>query len=485
MPTLADRFLQTLMDALAVGSLYALIALGYTMVYGILKFINFAHSDVFVLGAWVSFASATAAGFGAGGASADGSPATWVWWALLGLGVVGTLLWGFDKFVRHKARWSQGLPAAGSGPPLMMAAGWGLVIVGLLFVVSVVRKHEALAFLAGGLVLAIAMLTCGLVGFCVERLAYKPLRKAPRLNVLITAIGISLLLQNAGQLNWMFGTSPQRMPQLLADRVLNESTLAKGTITPGGAFRTVRLDQDIELMQGRSYRLDVQVPDRPGAAGRLRLDVVVPRREATGPGGELAAAVAVTFKAGTDLRVATTVSLPRENPATFELVQAPRVPIRLLDVIAGTTAVLLMLLLDRLVFRTKLGRAMRAVSFNPGNASLMGIPVDRVISFTFVLGAMLAAAAGFLYAQKYAGLGQPASATWVLLGLKAFVAAVVGGIGNIRGAMLGGLLIGLLEMFGVAFISPELRDVYVFAALIVVLLVRPAGILGSNLPEKV
>jgi branched-chain amino acid transport system permease protein len=128
---------------------------------------------------------------------------------------------------------------------------------------------------------------------------------------------------------------------------------------------------------------------------------------------------------------------------------------------------------------------MRAVSFNPANASLMGIPVDRVISFTFVLGAMLAAAAGFLFSQKYSGLNQPSAALWVLLGLKAFVAAVVGGIGNIRGAMLGGLLIGLLEFFGAAYISPELRDLYVFSLLIVVLLFRPSGLLGKTTAEKV
>jgi branched-chain amino acid transport system permease protein len=130
---------------------------------------------------------------------------------------------------------------------------------------------------------------------------------------------------------------------------------------------------------------------------------------------------------------------------------------------------------------------MRAVSFSEKNAALMGIPVDRVISFTFVLGAMLAAAAGFLYAQKYPGLNQTAATVWVLLGLKAFVAAVIGGIGNVRGAMLGGLLIGLLEFFTKAYAphGTQLSDVAVFGALIVVLLVRPSGLLGSSVQEKV
>jgi len=138
-----------------------------------------------------------------------------------------------------------------------------------------------------------------------------------------------------------------------------------------------------------------------------------------------------------------------------------------------------------LVFRTKLGTAMRAVSFDFDAAALMGIPVDRIVSFTFVLGSALAAAAGFLYALKYPGLNQPAHFTWVLLGLKAFVAAVIGGIGNIRGAVLGGFVIAFVEQFGAFYLSPNYRDVYVFALLIVILLVRPSGLLGSTVQEKV
>jgi branched-chain amino acid transport system permease protein len=306
------KFLQTLMDGVAVGSLYALIALGYTMVYGILQFINFAHSDVFVLGAWISYTIAVALGY-----------------------------------------------AAATAQP---------------------------SVLAGLLILIAAMAACGAVGFTIERLAYRPLRKAPRLNVLITAIGVSLLLQNVGQLPWFFGTQPQRMPSLIEDKIL-------GTISG--------------------------------------------------------------------------------------------VSIHAVDVIGAGTAIVLMLILEWLIFRTRLGRAMRAVSHDTAVASLMGINVDAVISFTFVLGSALAAAAGFLYAMKYPGLNQPAHATWVLLGLKAFVAAVIGGIGNVRGAMLGGFLIGGIELFGAAYLSPHLRDIYVFSILIVVLLVRPSGILGSTVAEKV
>jgi branched-chain amino acid transport system permease protein len=155
------------------------------------------------------------------------------------------------------------------------------------------------------------------------------------------------------------------------------------------------------------------------------------------------------------------------------------------DVLVVVNAFVLMAALDWLVFRTKLGRAMRAVSFSPKVAALMGIPVDRVISFTFVVGSSLAGAAGLLYATKYPGINQPAHASWILLGLKAFVAAVVGGIGNVRGAMAGGLLIGFVELFGSAYLSPHLRDIYVFSLLIAVLLFKPAGLLGKATVEKV
>ncbi len=329
-------FLQTLITSIALGSLYALIALGYTLVYGILKFINFAHSDIVVLGAWVSYCL---------------------------------------------AKWL--LPRIGQSefPP----AWW-----------------------AGALVLMLAMATCALVGFMVERLAYKPLRAAPRLNVLITAIGVSLFLQSAGQMQFTiteglalpFGAQPQGMPKLLESRSLAEIQLAA-----------------------------------PGVDGTVR--------------GE------------------------------------QQIVISLVDTVIVVTAAALIVGLQVLVYRTRLGMAMRAVSFNTQTAALMGIAVDRVISFTFVLGAALAAAAGFLYALKYETLQQTAHAAWVLLGLKAFVSAVVGGIGNLQGAMVGAFLIAFIEQFGARYISPNLKDVYVFAILILVLLIRPNGLFGRAAAEKV
>ncbi len=177
------------------------------------------------------------------------------------------------------------------------------------------------------------------------------------------------------------------------------------------------------------------------------------------------------------------------------------VALRKVDRIVFTVAVVLMAGLQLLIYKTKFGTAMRAVSFNAKAAALMGINVDRVVSGTFVLGSALAGAAGYLYAMKYQQqtLYPTASAVWVLLGMKAFVAAVVGGIGNVRGAMLGGLLIGLVENFGAGFgnllhqagwtaslyETSGYRDVYVFALLILVLLVRPSGLLGRTTVEKV
>jgi branched-chain amino acid transport system permease protein len=304
------KLLQTLVNSIALGSLYALIALGYSLVYGVLRFINFAHSDVFTVGAWVSFTMANAFGW-----AVTGSP----WFAM-------------------------------------------------------------------PLVLLLAMGFCAILGISIEALAYRPLRKAPRLNVLITAIGVSLFLQNFGQLKYVFGTQPQRMPALIQDRVL------------------------------------------ASVAG---------------------------------------------------------VNVRLVDLVVVVLAFTLMAGLQWLVFRTKLGSAMRAVSFDERVAQLMGINVNMVVSVTFGIGSALAAAGGLLFALKYESLKQTADATWVLLGLKAFVAAVVGGIGDVRGAVAGALLIAFVEIFGAAYVSPDLRDLYVFVILIAVLLLKPSGLFGKAVVEKV
>jgi branched-chain amino acid transport system permease protein len=322
---LSDLF-QTTINTLAVGGLYALIALGYTLVYGILRFINFAHSDIVAWGGWVAFTVAGALGF-----LADET----------GSGVFGVAL-----------------------------------------------------------VLIVTMAICAAMGVTIELLAYRPLRKAPRLNVLITAIGVSLFLQNVGILEKLFGNRPSTMKSLLPNDVL--------------------------------------------AIGDWELRI-------------------------------------------FD------VPIRTYDALTILLAVALVFALERLVYRSKMGRAMRAVSFDERTASLMGVNVNVVVSVTFALGSALAAAGGILFALRN-DLRMTADSTWVLLGLKAFVAAVVGGIGNVRGAAVGALLIAFVEVFLHRYITAafpdaswvgQLQDVYVFVILIVVLLWRPSGLFGKAAIEKV
>jgi branched-chain amino acid transport system permease protein len=295
--------LQHAWNGLAVGSIYALIALGYTMVYGVLKFINFAHSEIFMVGAFVGY---------------------------------------------YVAR---GVPAvAGGGVPVFMA------------------------------VMLAAMIACGLLVLVIERLAYRPLRNAPRLNSLITAMGISLLLQNLGQN--IFGADPKHYP---------------------------------ELLEPRNFSF-----------------------------GEL--------------------NITRNS------------------IVVLVVAMLLMLLLHWVVQHTKMGTAMRAVSENPGVASLLGISVNGIISFTFLLGATLAGAGGVLYALNYPQIDPIMG---LMPGLKAFVAAVLGGIGSVRGAVVGGLIIGLAEAAIIGIGYSTWRDAMAFGILILILLVYPTGLFGRFEPEKV
>jgi branched-chain amino acid transport system permease protein len=314
----ASDLLQTTINFLAVGGLYALIALGYTLVYGILRFINFAHSDIVAWGGWVALTVASMAGW-----LTTASPAF-------------------------------ALPA----------------------------------------VLLVTMALCAAMGVTIERLAYRPLRKAPRLNVLITAIGVSLFLQNVGLLDKFFGNRPSTISALMENRVL---------ATVGG------------------------------------------------------------------------------------------VQLRLFDMMTIGLTVVLVLVLERIVYGTRMGRAMRAVSFDERTAALMGVNVNSVISLTFALGSALAAAGGILFALRN-DLRMTADSSWVLLGLKAFVAAVVGGIGNVRGAAAGALLIAFVEVFVHRYVNAtfpdkpwvgQLQDIYVFGILILVLMFKPSGLLGKATVEKV
>jgi branched-chain amino acid transport system permease protein len=297
-----ETLLQQIVNGLSLGSIYGLIALGYTMVYGILRLINFAHGDIYMIGAYVGY------------------------------------------YLSLRLR--------GDEPSFARAA---LVMLG-------------------------AMLACAALGVVIERLAYRPVRNAPKLTSLITAIGVSLLLENGGQL--VFGPDPQFFPSLAPHYEL--------------------------MLFG--------------------------------------------------------VRLTSEQLTVFAV------------------AFLVALFLYVLVMKTKTGIAMRAVSFNLDAAKLMGVSTDRMIVLTFALGSAFAAVAGVLIGMAIPKIDPLMG---VMYGLKAFVAAVLGGIGNIPGALLGGLLIGLAETFVVAYVSPTFRDAIAFAILIVLLLFRPQGMLGRAIREKV
>jgi len=298
-----NYFSQIVLDGLFVGSFYALVALGYSMVYGIIKLLNFAHGDIYMLGAFAGF----------------------------------TVL-------------SIGPGALGGG------------------------------FLALIVVMIIAMVGTGTLGVVLERVAYRPLRSAPRLSVLITAVGASFALEYGIAVT--FGADPEVYP-----------------IGVGGGTLTI-------------------------AGGRI------------------------TY-------------------AQLALM---------------AIAVVLMVALDTLVRRTRSGRAMRAIAQDPKACLLMGVNVDRVISRTFFIGSALAGAAGVMAGAYY---GKIDFLMGFIIGLKAFTAAVIGGIGNLRGAVLGAVVLGLLESFGTAWLGSQWRDVFAFGFLILFLTVRPTGLLGERVTERV
>ncbi|MBS4972856.1 MAG: branched-chain amino acid ABC transporter permease [Clostridium celatum] len=288
--------LQQIINGLSLGSIYALIALGYTMVYGIIKLINFAHGDIYMIGAFIGLYCGKN----------------------LGLSLLPTLI--------------------------------------------------------------ISMIGAALCGVIIEKVAYKPLRNSPRITLLITAIGISLLLENGMKL--AVGSSPKAFPKLLSTEVIKLGSLSLET-------------------------------------SKILMLVV---------------------------------------------------------------SIMLVVFLQFIVFKTKIGKAMRAASYDIEAASLMGINVNNIISITFAIGSALAGAAGVLVSldfkivEPYMGM---------IPGLKAFIAAVLGGIGSIPGALIGGLLIGLTETLTKVYISTILSDAIVFAILIIILLVKPSGLLGIKINEKV
>ena len=299
--TPGELFLQQILNGLTIGAVYALIALGYTMVYGIIQLINFAHGEVFMVGSYMGLTVFLLAG-------------------TIGSGGVGGLL----------------------------------------------------------LALCTAAVGCSLLGLAVERVAYRPLRQAPKLSVLITAIGVSFFLQNAVMLG--YGAQDRYVPSVLPAVHWGKAV----TVTP-------------------------------------------------------------------------------------------------MQVVIFGVSLLLMVGLQGIVYGTRLGRNMRATAQDPLAARLMGISVDRVIAGTFAIGSALAGAGGVLFGVYYSTINFHDG---YLIGLKAFTAAVLGGIGNLPGAMLGGLLLGLLEGLGAGYISSQWKNVVAFVVLILVLLFRPHGLLGERLADR-
>jgi branched-chain amino acid transport system permease protein len=306
-----EAFFNYLVIGLTVGSIYALIALGYTMVYGIVKLINFAHGDILMLGAYFGYFVMTS---------------------------LGVSLWA-----------------------------------------------TLLAFLA-------AMAGCAVVGVVMEKTCYKPLRNAPRLNALITAIGVSMFIENGSKTLPFIGPNPRQYPRL---------------------------------------------SDQSMAWFKMLADWI---------------------KANTGINITA------------------------IQILVLVVSIIMMILLNYIVNFTRMGKAMRAVSYDINAARLMGIPVNRVISSTFAIGAALAATAGILYSMYFPQINPYMG---MMPGLKCFIAAVLGGIGSIPGAMIGSLVIGLVESFSKGFISSLWSDGIVFAILILILFVKPTGIMGKPMREKV
>ena len=377
-------FLQQLIIGIQLGSVYALIAVGYTMVYGVLQFINFAHGDVYMVGAYMGLFVVT--GFSAQAVDAQAMT------VVLGMVAIVALL------VSMRGHWRDPKAIA------IRFISFGVVFVALGLVVRVflavgtrlfgmitgVASHSVV--IGGLLGLLVSVTWCGLLGLVIERSAYKPVRGTGRLTALITAIGVSLLIENGGQA--VFGAHNQAY------------TIG---VLPGG-------------------------PELISAPLFLRL----------GP-----------------------ISLSLNRGETIVLI----------------IAAILVSGLIYIIRYTRIGRSMRAVAFDRDAAALMGINTDTVIAFTFFLGAALAGAGGFL---NY-GLTQFSfdTQTGIMFGLKAFVAAVLGGIGNLGGAVLGGIIMGVAETF--VGISPfgTYKEAIAFVILIAILLFRPAGLLGRYTVEKV
>lgn len=374
---------EQLVNGLFLGAIYALIALGYTMVYGVLRLINFAHGEVYMLGAYTSLFVADYLGFGPDSTKQTSS--------LLNL---------------------------------------------LIMIFS-------------------SMVICAIVGVLIERFAYRPMRGASRISALITAIGVSLFLQYAGAL-----FLPSSPPPSINEKVNPYTGSYKLVLQPPDPAIQVAIEKAKPAADQANAAFEAYLKAHPTES-----------RFQVGP-------------AGTPLKDAATKAQADLDTAERDYsTSGVSITIRYGEAIIFATSVILMIILTYLVMFTKPGRAMRAVSHDFDSASLMGVNVNTIITFTFVLGSALAGAAAMMQATFK---GTPLTTfLGVLPGVKAFVAAVLGGIGNIPGAVLGGLLMGVAETLMIWMGQSQYADAIAFVILIGILLVKPGGLLGSSKVEKV
>lgn len=433
---------EQLVIGLMTGAIYALIALGYTMVYGILRLINFAHGEIFMLGAYIGlFISTAAIGSLSTRIPTEIIPAdtlTTAAYVMIVLGVVSTGL----LYYRSKARRRSGR---------LIYFGVGTAVAGILSWLLAQFQPQAISLVV---MMFGSMIGCAIIGVIIEFLAYRPMRSQPRIAALITAIGVSLFLQFTGQLFLPNAPPPS-------------------------------IKEDVNPYRG-SFSFYLKAPPES-----LALSV-------TGAFSEMESKQAV-FERALDDNDWDRFNLPPEGKVLRDEMQEAQRAVNDIDrevrqnstsvnvptgqFIMFVTAILLMIALRHLVMKTTVGRSMRAVSHDMQAASLMGISVSKVVTITFIIGSALAGAGAMMNATF---MGTPLTTFYGLQpGVKAFVAAVLGGIGNIPGAVLGGLIMGLAEAMVVWSGFSNLKDAIAFVILIIVLLVRPGGLLGSAVVEKV
>jgi branched-chain amino acid transport system permease protein len=420
-------FLQQLLNGITWGSIYALIALGYTMVYGILRLINFAHGDVYMFGAFMGYYAARIFGVdrhpGVGGALAV-LVCSMALSGLLGFLIERGAYRELRRGSRRVAYMIVGAAVfAALNGALLHLGGWAGLGIG------------AAGFVAGGLVAAVA-----------ERHAHHA-PSTSRLTALITAIGVSLLLENGGLL--VFGADPKFFPQILPSRVVQLGPLR------ATSSQLIIIGVSLALMAGlRALVMHTR-------AGRAMRAISFNRDAASLMGIATDRIISLTFVLGSALAAAAGILVGMANPKIEPL----------MGIMPGLKAFVAAVL-------GGIGNVPGAVV----GGLIMGISVDGIITFTFLVGSMLAAAAGVLVALQNPKIDPYMG---ILPGLKAFVAAVLGGIGNVPGAVVGGLIMGISETLVVGYISSTYRDAIAFALLIVILLVRPAGLFGTHVPEKV